>query len=268
MMAVSKEHRALGEVNGQMSKSTERSLTVLEALVDSEDALTLTGVARQVSMPIATCAAILNTLARNGYASRTIVGRSHYWQPTLRLYSLGMRVARRSKLGPEAQPHLRWLSDRLGAPAHLGVLEDASIVYVAKAATAGMVQFNTYLGKVTAYNLTALGRAIVAFLPAEEQEDLLRRAIRGSGPKARSGVGEELRRQFRDIRDQGYAAEDEEEEAGIGCMAAPVLGADGIPVAAVGATGFVGDLLHQRREDVAEAVIEAAQRISVAFGLR
>lgn len=261
-------HVSTDRVNGQVSRSTVRSLTVLEALVMSQDALTLTAVAQQVSMPVASCAAVLNALERRGYASRTIVGRSHFWQPTLRLYSLGMRVMRHSNLGPRAQPHLRWLSDRLGAPAHLGILEDASVVYVAKAANAGMVQFNTYPGKVAAFNLTALGRAVVAFLPEQEQEELVHRAVRGSGPKARSGFGEELRDQLREIRGQGYATEDEEEELGIGCLAAPVLGAQGIPVAAVGATGFVGDLLHERRDQVAEAVVEAARRVSVAFGFR
>ena len=243
-------------------------MRVLEALADAEEPLTLTALDHRASIPVATCATILNSLEGQGYASRTVVGRSHYWRPTLRLFSLGMKVARRSGLGPQAGPHLRWLSDRVGAPAHLGVLEHGSLLYVAKAITPGMVQFNTHVGKEVAFNQTALGRAIVAFLPPAEQDDLIGQAQRGRGPKAGLGVGNELRRQFVEIRQRGYAIEDEEEEAGIACLAAPVLGADGLPVAAVGTTGMADDLLGPRQPAVAEAVVESARRVSGALGVR
>lgn len=260
-------NRPGGETKSNPSPSTDRAMTVLEALIESEDALTLTALAKRAGVPLATCASIAQTFEQRGYAVRTVVGRSHFWRPTLRLYSLSTKLIRAVDPHEAAQPHLQAVSEQLGMPAHLGVLDGRSIVYVAKAAPPGFIQFDTFRGKVAPFHLTALGRAIAAHLPEQELSTLIGRGLAmGTGPNAHATSTRWLRAELAKTHERGYAVEDEEEQAEIGCIAAPVFDAGDRVRYAVGVTGFAKELIARRFDEGVTAVIQAAQRISIGLG--
>jgi len=250
-----------------VSPSTDRALTVLETLIGAEEPLTLTALAREAHIPLATCAAIVQTLEQRGYATRRIVGRSHFWRPTLRLYSLSTRLIRAVDPSQTAQPHLRRLCDQMGMPAHLGVLEGRNVVYVAKAAAPGLIQFDTFPGKVAVFHLTALGRAIAAHLPASELKALTAGTLPGgAGPKSRGAGTRWLKAELELTRERGYAVEDEEEQAEIGCIAAPVFDAAEHVAYAVGVTGFARELLGEKFDTAVDAVVRTAKAVSTDLG--
>lgn len=248
------------------SPAVARALTVLETLVESEEGLTLTALAKRTNIPLATCASIVYTLEQRGYANRRVVGRSHFWRPTLRLYGLATQLVRKVDLSAVAQREIRELADAVGMPVHIGVLTGTSVVYVAKAATPGFIQFDTYPGKVAPFNLTALGKAITAHLPDYELDPLLTQLVPGSGPKAAEPTKENFLDELSQVRKRGYAIEDQEEQAEIGCVAAPFFDADGHVAGAVGVTGFARDLTGQKRKDAAAGVIEVGKAVSRRLG--
>ncbi|MEV0714971.1 IclR family transcriptional regulator [Asanoa sp. NPDC050611] len=248
------------------SPAVDRALTVLEQLVASDEELTLTALAKVTEIPLATCASIVYTLERRGYAVRRVVGRSHFWRPTLRLYGLASQLVRKIDLSSVARAELRALADELGMPVHIGVLDGASVVYVAKAATPGFIQFDTYTGKVSPFNLTALGRAIAAYLPADDLDRLMPQLAAGRGPRARATGRRAFRALLEDVRATGYATEDEEEQADISCVAAPFFGADGQVAGAVGVTGFARDLDGEKRDVAVAGVRRLGAEISSRLG--
>jgi DNA-binding IclR family transcriptional regulator len=248
------------------SPAVDRALRILEALVATEDELTLTAIAARTDVPLATCGSIMRTLELRGFAVRRIVGRSHLWRPTLRLYALGARLMSGLDLPTISQPQLRRLADELGVPCHVGVLDGSSVVYVAKAATTSFVQFNTYTGKALPFNLTALGKAIAAFLDAEELAPLLSDLKPGKGPKGKSADRQLFLDELARVRVDGYALEDEEDDEEIACVAAPIFGAQRKVIASLGATGFARDVAGARLGDVAEAVQAAAAAVSQELG--
>ena len=248
------------------SPSTDRALTVLETLVESEGPLTLTMLAQTAGVPLATCASIVQTFEERGYAARQIVGRSHFWQPTLRLYAMASSLVRKIDPANVSRRHLRALSDSVGMPAHLGVMDGTTIVYVAKAATPGFIQFDTFVGKVAPFNLTALGRAVAAYLPEGNLVPLLDQLVAGTGPNARRPTVKGFRQDLEATRARGYAIEIEEEQAEIGCVAAPVFDATGRVAYSVGVTGFSRDLDDATLPAVIAAVQEAATAISSDLG--
>ncbi|MFG3702641.1 IclR family transcriptional regulator [Micromonospora sp. NPDC047620] len=254
-----------GRADRAPSPAVDRALTVLERLVAADEELTLTALAKSTRIPLATCASIVYTLERRGYAARRVVGRSHFWRPTLRLYGLASQLVRKVDLSSMAQRELRALADELNMPVHIGVLDGASVVYVAKAATAGFIQFDTYPGKVSPFNLTALGRAIAAFLPEGEIEALLPRLVPGRGPSAGDSSPEAFSKLLEDVRARGYAVEDQEEQAEVACVAAPFFDADGRVAGSVGVTGFARDLAKKRRK-AAAGVVRVAADVSRRLG--
>ena len=66
------------------------------------------------------------------------------------------------------------------------------------------------------------------------------------------GTLQELRKQLQAVREQGWAIDDEENEAGICCFGAPVFCHAGVPVAAIS----VSVLRFRRKDDVRKAYVE------------
>jgi IclR family KDG regulon transcriptional repressor len=248
------------------SQSVARALTVLETLVAAEDGLTLTALAKATHIPLATCAAIVYTLEQRGYATRRIIGRSHFWRATLGLYGLAAQLVRKVDLSSVAQGELRELAERLRMPVHVGVLNGASLVYVAKAATPGFIQFDTYPGKVAPFNLTALGKAISAFLEEEELRPMLTKLAVGSGPGALPAGSKAFLEQLEQVRALGYAFENEEEQADISCLAVPFFDAEGHAAGSVGVTGFTRELAGTTFDDAVAGLRLVADNISSQLG--
>ena len=247
------------------SQPVARALTVLEALVAADDGVTLTALSKSTGIPLATCAAIVYTLEQRGYATRRVVGRSHFWRATMGLYGLAVQLVRTVDPATIAQAELRELAEALEMPVHIGVLNGASVVYVAKASAPGFIQFDTYPGKVAPFNLTALGKAITAYLDDDELRPLLAKLQTGEGPGALPAGPAPFLEQLERVREAGYAVEMEEEQADIGCVAAPFFDAEGHPAGSVGVTGFTRDL----RPNLASAVTgvrEVADLISSRLG--
>jgi IclR family transcriptional regulator, KDG regulon repressor len=247
------------------SPAVDRALTILEKLVESRSPMTLTALAAEAGIPLATCAAIMQTFEARGYAARRVVGRSHFWRLTLKLNGLVSEYMRGIDLGQVVQPHLQELVGQTQMAAHVGLLEGDMIVYAAKAAAGGLVQFDTYPGKMTPFNLTALGQAVVAYLPEDQIEPLLAHLVPGAGPGARQASTDDMRARLAKVRERGYAVEDEEEEAGVGCIAAPFFDPAGQVLGSVGVTGFADQVRGTRLRRNAGFVVGASRRLSQEF---
>ncbi|MET9318183.1 IclR family transcriptional regulator [Kribbella sp. NPDC003505] len=248
------------------SPAVDRTLSVLETLVRADSGMTLTALSKATAIPLATCASIAYSLERRGYASRRIVGRSHFWKATMALYGLAVQLTRNVDLATVAQEEMQEVADALHMPVHVGVLNGASLIYVAKASSPGFIQFDTYPGKMLPFNLTALGRAIAAHLPESELEPLLSGLVPGHGPKAGSADGEQFLVLLEQVRRYGYAVEDEEDEANIGCVAVPFFDAGGHVAGAVGVTALSAVLDHETVLAVATRLRSLAALFSDRLG--
>ena len=95
---------------------------------------------------------------------------------------------------------------------------------------------------------TADGRAILAFQPPEVVERRARRTARSAHRphehRSRRGCGP----CSQEVRERGYAIEDEESEIGMRCIAAPVRDGTGAVIAAVGVAGPVAAAVEEGDE--------------------
>ena len=203
------------------SPALERGLKILELLSGDGRARGVSEIARELGLPKSSCHGLLETLERAGYAAR---GNGDAWSPTLRMHLIGLRVAMRGGVLREAQPALDALRDRTGLSCHLGILDGAAIVYAAKAAPAGIVQFDTGPGKrgIVAPDrdrpgLRGLDEAVGARRCARHQP------ASGAERQRAARSRDELDAASRSCASQGFAFEDEQEMEGVRCVAAPVF---------------------------------------------
>ena len=145
------------------------------------------------------------------------------YSPGLRLVRLAHAAWQQSTLAPIARPHVDALSRAVGETVHLAQLDHGQVLYVDKRNAGKPVEMYSQAGKVGPAYCTGVGKAMMAFLPDEQLERIVKQqsfhrytAHTLAGPEA-------LRAELREIRQHGYGFDREEHEPGIICVAMPIL---------------------------------------------
>lgn len=212
--------------------SLSKGLRVLEAFSAERPEMTLSEVARAAGLDPGTTFRMLNTLVMLGYIAR--VPESRRFRLTLKVVDLGLHAIGRSDLRELSRPILRSLVGEISEAASIGVLDGADILYVERV-RAGLIRLGVDIRIGT--NIPAvsgvIGHAILAFLPPAELDRVLAMQPRRGELTVHSMPRSELLRTLETVRRQGYALQDSMFGNGLRILAAPVLDADGYPVAAV-----------------------------------
>ena len=112
---------------------------------------------------------------------------------------------------------------------------------------------------------TALGRAIFAYAPDETAQRLLASPMRKRTQKTVVDP-KRLGQVLAQVRQRGFAIEDEESEPGIRVVAAPVRDATGAAVGAIGIAGPSQRLTLEAIEGFVPLLVTAAAAVSSRLG--
>jgi DNA-binding IclR family transcriptional regulator len=216
------------------SPSIDKALNILELLSCQPQGLRMVDIARELGLAKSSTFITLEVLRARGYIDRDDAGRHRLG---LKLFEIGARVLQSLDLRQVARPHLEALSARTGLTSHLAVLDGNEVVYLDRVDGHGLVRFDTYVGKRAPVNLTAVGKAIAAYLPEDRLDEILRATFR-RGTERAPALPFEFKNQLRAFRELGYMLEDEEEVSGIYCVAAPLHDMTGSVVGSVGVIGL------------------------------
>jgi len=146
------------------------------------------------------------------------------------------RVVDYSELRGVASPVLRRLATDTALVVHLGVLLGADVVYLDKVGDSGGVTVPTRVAGRTPAHASALGKAMLARLPAEDVDAMLSDPLRKRTPATIADLPT-LHRELAQIRSRhGLAYDDQELAAGLSSVAATIRMADG-EVAGLSLTG-------------------------------
>ncbi|CAM5642742.1 IclR family transcriptional regulator OS=Streptomyces alboniger OX=132473 GN=CP975_14190 PE=4 SV=1 [Streptomyces alboniger] len=228
---------AKAELGPGFLQSLARGLAVLRALGGARgDGLPLTALAAAAGLTRATARRCLRTLELAGYAAHD--GRRY--RPLPRVLELGHAALSRLTFAEIAEPHVRELTERVHQSASVTVLDGTDILYVARAATVRVMSVRITLGTRFPAYPTAMGRVLLAGLPVEERDRLLREAPpRALTPLTVTDTGE-LARILERVAADGYATADQELEEGLRSVAVPVRDAAGRVVAALNVARHAG----------------------------
>lgn len=235
-----------------------RALSLLDQFRPGEPEVSLAELSRRSGVAKPTAHRLLGELADRSFVERTPGG----YRLGLRLFELGQVVPRQRDLLETATPFLADLHEATHETVHLAVADGADVVYLHKLTTLGGPRIPSRLGGRMPAHCTGVGKVLLAFGPAELLTAVLDRGLTRSAPRSVSSPGL-LRAQLADIRTRGYAEEHEESAPGVTCAAAPVLGPDGVAVAAISITGWSNRLNTAR---VLPAVRTAALGLCRAIG--
>lgn len=186
----------------------------------------------------------------------------------LHLCELGAMAATQRSVVRTAQPFLRRLAQEVGMTCHLGVLEGADAIYIAKVEGEQEIRINTWVGKRLSLYRSALGKALLAWQPEPERERLIARIEWINKTEHTIGDAPALRAHLDAVRASGWASDNEEDVLNIRCVAAPIFDRDRHVMAALSA---VGTILQVQTEDfprLGARVCAIAEEIAHALGSR
>lgn len=154
-------------------------------------------------------------------------------------------------------------AQKTGEVVQFGLEEHGRVKYLYKASGEQGVITASRPGRHSPMHSTSLGKAILAHLPEARVESILHE--RGLPQQTENTITDrgELRDTLAEIRDRGYALDDEENLDGLRCVAAPVRG-DGTVLGAVSITGPTRRFTHDRlKNELANTVRETADVIEL-----
>lgn len=208
----------------------EKGLAVIAAFDHEHPRLSVSEVAQRCGLTRAAARRYLITLQHLGYV-HTERGAYVLGAKVLRLGQSYMHSARLPRV---VQPELHRLAQTLKETSSAGVLDGDDVICIAALSAGGGLPSSTLQPgtRVPAY-CTANGRVLLAALPPERCDAWI--AARRFEPRTPKTLTqhERLRAELGRVRSQGYAAVDEELEAGLRTVSVPVVGASGKVLAAI-----------------------------------
>ena len=247
----------------QSVQSVERTLDLMEALANAQGEISITNLAQRTGLHVSTVHRLLATLVHRGYVRQNRETARYYLGAKLAL--LGEGAPRYTELRLQSQSALAALTDLIDETTNLVVLEDTAAVYIDQVQCKQVVRLFTAIGNRVPLQCTAAGKVLLAWLPAEQRERIVDRLeFRSYTPRSiasRSALAAAIEQ----VRKNGYALDEEEYQAGVRCIAVPIVTADGHAVASISVSAPAHRLPRARALEIFPAMRRAA--MAIASGL-
>ena len=206
------------------SQSLERGLAILSSFNSERPLIGVSELSRELELSRSTAHRYIATLAQLGYLQQDPDSRRYRLGP--KVVDLGFSAINSMDVREISAPYLRQLSDETEHTVNLAILDGIEVVYIERCRTTGPgqrdIDLNLHVGSRLPAYCTAMGKAILAFVPEARLDELIDRiefAPRGPNTlTSPAAFREELAR----IRESGIAVNDEELAYGLRSIAAPI----------------------------------------------
>lgn len=238
-------------------EAVAKALDVLDVFETSET-LTLNEISKRVALNKSRTFRLLHTLAERGYVERCADGTQ---------YKLGLKLLERAagidrNLKQLARGRMLELQERFNETVNLGVLDDyKDVLFLDIVETSRPFRMTATVGCRIPTHRTALGKAMLALFDMDDPRSPNRVIVEKLGERCLRSLNRELEQ----IRQRGYAIDNEECEPGVGCLGAAIRDAHGVPVAAISVAGPVHRILSNEKK-IASALLAACREVSGYLG--
>ena len=153
-------------VVGGSNGAVDKALSVLEALVDGAPSSTLAEISSKSGLAKPNTHAILKILVRRAYAHTPGDGT---YEPGTQILALAGHILGTLDYARRARPALLALQDQFPETVHLGVLSGVELFYDEKLEARRPYRLASTVGMRLPLHCTAIGKVVLAELPAYER---------------------------------------------------------------------------------------------------
>jgi DNA-binding IclR family transcriptional regulator len=256
--------------NTGIVQAIERGCKILDALSKGKQRYSIQDLSSELNLPKPTIHRILSTLRHFGFVAQDEVSKEYHLG--FRLVELGHTVLGQIDLRKVAEPFLTKLADHVEETVHLVILDQGEIVYldkVEKVSDPRSLRMVSRIGMRNYAHCCAVGKVLLASLADAERAEIV--AQKGLPQLTKNTMVNlsKLNKHLADVRAQGYAVDDEENEEGIRCVAAPIRNDRGSVIAAISISGPTVRMTEKRiRIELKAKVMKTALEISKMLGYK
>ena len=248
--------------------SLELGLRILESFDrDAIDEMSLSEMARRIGVSRSSAFRLVHTLQRLGYLERE--DETKNYRLGARVMSLGYSFLASKDIAELARPDLQRLRNSTRCSTHLGILDGAEVIYIARFAAHKPISAMITVGARVPAHATTMGRIILAHKPeAYVREHFGGRALAKFSDQTPVTVDDLVKTLDADRR-RGFVISHSNFEAGIASIAAPVFDAKGEVIGAINVSTPENAIESSQFDTgVCDALRAAARRISELSGYR
>ena len=204
----------------KINKSIDKALQIIELFNMEKPVWGITEISKALNMYKSNVYNILFTLAKRGFIKKDF--NKEKYSLSIKYFELGSVVIKNMDLRKISLPYIEKLFQEFSETVHLGVLDDGRVVSIEREESKQGLYSHIEIGKSAPLYCTAVGKAIMAYLPSDEVNSLIKEKGLKKYTESTIVKKEDLIKELVKIRKQGYAIDNMEHEEGVRCLAAPI----------------------------------------------
>ena len=245
-------------------QSIQRALDILSLFSQSQPRWGLTDIATAMGLAKGTAHNIINTLMKGGFLKQD--SETRRYQLGHKLFTLGTIMAGTLEINQKGGGLAHQLAGRTGLVCRLAIWDTDAALVTLNANPHYADSLSQQIGpRVVAY-CSAIGRALLAYLPAEELESYLSEVELTPFTSKTITDKQQLSEILKQTVSQGYAFSHEELIVGQTSFAASIFKGDGSLAAAISLSGSTGKIMGPQQSAIITDLRRTAIEISRYMG--
>jgi IclR family transcriptional regulator, acetate operon repressor len=148
--------------------AARRTLDLIELFARERQPMSVSQVAKELRLPVSSCHGLIKTLEKRGYLMQVKSQGGYYF--TRLLEEKARAIGGYDPVPETLLPALKKIRDKSGETALLAKLVGTSAVYVEVLESSQSIRYAAQVGDAFPLNATAVGKAIVGSMPAQQRD--------------------------------------------------------------------------------------------------
>lgn len=244
------------------TQAISRAVAILKAFSDARPRWRVTDLARELELTKPTIVRLLHALEREGMVMRNPAGNTYGLGPGA--IALGTQALRSNDLRTTARAELESLAAATGETTTLEVRAGDDVLILDEVRVWHLLGTRPDIGTRWPAHATSTGKVFLAFGDPAARRALGARLPRLTRHTVTSGA--KLRKELKQVAEQGYATAEEELVEGFVAVAAPIRDHEGRVIAALSVGGPTVRMTPDRLSKLGKQTRQSADRVSVRLG--
>jgi IclR family acetate operon transcriptional repressor len=233
-------------------------------LLARKSPLGVRAIASQLGLPLGSIHRLLLDFEEAGIVERSLSGE---WELSFKLLEITGLQLERIHFPALCRPFAEKIAEATRETVNINVLSGLHGVSVDKVRGNERMQLDMRIGSRGSLHCGGAGKAMLAFLPEDDQQLVLGGPLEALTPKTITDPAA-LKKELRRIRQRGYSIDDQEVVMGIYCVSVPILDAGGRPAGAMSITGPSPKAAGAAVQPLIDMLNEACGFVSRKLGYR
>jgi DNA-binding IclR family transcriptional regulator len=253
--------------NPYVINSILRAFRVLEAFADDSPSHRFSALQAKLGFNKTTLFRVLASLQKAGVLNKD--GQTGEYLLTHRLFRIGNLYRKQLNLYNIAYPVMLNLVEKTEKTSRLAIRRGFEVIYIGEIQSPKAIRIRSRIGDADPCHCSSSGKVLLAFQDKETIDELSKAVVlKRLTPNTIVDL-DEMKNQFHDIREKGYAIDNEENEIDISSIAAPIFTYDGKVASSISIVAPSFRMTASSvKDELIQSVHDTASIISQRLGFR